>query len=309
MEGGDTLAERDDVVPLPRVSVVMPTLNEAENLPHVLARLPADLHELIVVDGGSRDGTVAVASRLRPAARVVMQTRTGKGNALACGFAAATGDIIVTVDADGSADPAELPRFVQALLQGADLAKGTRFAEGGGSADITRVRAAGNRALSWLVNRCFGTGYTDLCYGYNAFWRRLVPLLTPDAAAPPVPGRAGGLGDGFEVEALMYLRAARAGLRIVEVPSYEHRRIHGASNLRTVGDGVRVLRTIMRERRHAVRAPGAPAWPAPTFASAGSASAEALPDTDARGQDGIDAPRGGGQARGRGCRAEPTMPR
>ena len=89
---------------------------------------------MIVVDGHSVDDTVAVGRRLWPDVRMVMQTRLGKGNALACGFAAATGDIIAMVDADGSADPAEIPQFVKALLDGADFAKGSRFAEGGGSA-------------------------------------------------------------------------------------------------------------------------------------------------------------------------------
>ena len=124
-----------------------PTLNEARILPHVFAELPPGLHEVIIVDGNSVDDTVATARRLRPDVRIVRQNRCGKGNALACGFAAETGDIIAMVDADGSADPAEIPQFVQALLDGADFAKGTRFDGGGGSSDITRLRRLGNRVL------------------------------------------------------------------------------------------------------------------------------------------------------------------
>ena len=122
----------------PLISVVIPTLNEARNLPHIFAHLPEELYEVIVVNGHSVDDTVAVARQLRPDVRIVMQNRKGKGNALACGFAAATGDIIAMVNADGSADPGEIPQFVQALLDGGDFAKGTRFANGGGSSDITR---------------------------------------------------------------------------------------------------------------------------------------------------------------------------
>ena len=150
--------------------MVVPTLNEARNLPHVFAKLPANLHEVIIVDGHSLDDTVAVARHLRPDVRIVRQNRSGKGNALACGFDAATGDIIAMVDADGSADPDEIPRFVRALLDGADFAKGTRFALGGGSCDITRLRRLGNWILSGLVNTLCHTEYSDLCYGYNAFW-------------------------------------------------------------------------------------------------------------------------------------------
>lgn len=227
----------------PRVSVVIPTLNEERNLPGVLARLPRDVHELIVVDGRSSDASVAVVRSLWPRALVLTQPGTGKGDALAHGFAAASGDIVVTVDADGSTDPAEIPFFVDALLSGADLAKGSRFLAGGGSDDLTRTRRIGARALTGLVNLLFGTGYTDLCYGYTAFWRDRLDQITVAA--------------GFEVETSMSVSAARAGLRVEEVPSFERARVHGASNLRTVRDGMRVLGAIIGAR--ARRRPRAPA--------------------------------------------------
>ncbi|MCU1427321.1 MAG: glycosyl transferase family 2 [Actinomycetia bacterium] len=219
----------------PTISVVVPTLNEARNLPHALARIPTDVLEIIVVDGRSTDDTTQVATTLRTDVRVVHQDRSGKGNALLHGFNAARGDIIVMFDADGSADGAEIPRFVQALVDGADFAKGSRFATGGGSADITKIRRIGNTFLNSLVNGLFGTEYGDLCYGYNAFWRRCLPHLAPEC-------------DGFEVETLMNIRAHKAQLKVVEVPSYEAARVHGASNLRAVRDGFRVLRTVGLER-------------------------------------------------------------
>jgi hypothetical protein len=236
----------------PSVSVVVPTLNEARNLPYVFSRLPADVHEVIVVDGHSVDDTIAVARQLRPDVRVVQQTRRGKGNALACGFEAATGDVIAMVDADGSTDPDEIPKFVDALLSGADFAKGTRFAAGGGSSDITRLRRLGNRLLGAAVNLCYGTHYSDLCYGFNVFWRKHVPVLGLDITSPPSRKGHGRLwGDGFEIETLIHMRVAEEGLRVAEVPSFEHPRIHGVSNLDAFGDGLRVLTTILVERRHA----------------------------------------------------------
>jgi glycosyltransferase involved in cell wall biosynthesis len=230
----------------PTVSVIVPALNEGRNLPHVAARMP-EVDELILVDGGSTDDTVAVATRLWPGVRVVQQNRAGKGNALACGFAAARGDIIVMIDADGSTDPGEIPRFVQALRDGADFAKGSRFMSTGGSADITRLRRAGNKALNGFVNVLFRTRYTDLCYGYNAFWADCLPVFDLDHTSPPRAGGAKSWGDGFEIETLLNLRVARAGLRVAEVPSFEHERIHGDSNLNALTDGLRVLRTIVRE--------------------------------------------------------------
>jgi len=241
---------------LPSVSVVVPALNEARNIPHVFDRMPPDVHEIILVDGLSVDDTVAVARQVRPDVRVVAQTRRGKGNALACGFAAATGDIIAMVDADGSADPGEIPRFVDALLRGADFAKGTRFMEGGGSSDITRLRSFGNCALTAFFNACYRRNYSDLCYGFNVFWRRHVPVLGLDPTSPlPTTGAGRFWGDGFEVETLIHVRVAKAGLIVAEVPSFEYARVHGVSNLNAFRDGRRVLRTILAERRYIRRPP------------------------------------------------------
>ncbi|HEV7951659.1 MAG TPA: glycosyltransferase family 2 protein, partial [Glaciihabitans sp.] len=150
---------------------------------------------------------------------------------------------------DGSADPAEIPAYVAALVGGADVAKGSRFCPGGGSEDITRFRQLGNHGLNFLTNVLLGTRYTDLCYGYNAFWSRILPQL--DLPSPSLPTRADGRmhwGDGFEIETVLNCRVAAAGMSIVEVPSVEKLRIHGESNLNAVTDGLRVLKTIFTER-------------------------------------------------------------
>ncbi|MEE1929246.1 glycosyltransferase family 2 protein [Streptomyces sp. TRM 70351] len=218
----------------PPVSVVIPAMNEAENLPYVFKTLPDWVHEVVLVDGNSTDDTVAVARDLRPDVVVVPQRGKGKGDALISGFAACTGEIIVMVDADGSADGTEIVTYVSALVGGADFAKGSRFANGGGTDDMTPVRKLGNRLLTAVVNAKFGARYTDLCYGYNAFWRRCLDDIALDC-------------NGFEVETLMNIRVVKAGLRVQEIPSHEYERIHGVSNLNAVRDGLRVLSVILRE--------------------------------------------------------------
>jgi glycosyl transferase family 2 len=225
-----------------KVSVVVPAMNEERNVAEVLRRLPEDLHEVILVDGNSGDRTIEVAERAYPGIRVLTQAGRGKGDAFRTAFAAVTGNLVVMLDADGSADPAEIPRFVEALEAGADFAKGSRFLEGGGSDDITGLRSLGNTFLSGAANLLHGTRFTDLCYGYNAFWARCLPFISLD-----VPG--------FEVETLINLRIAGAGMKITEVPSYESSRVYGQSNLNTFRDGFRVLGTILREsrKRRAIR--------------------------------------------------------
>jgi len=235
----------------PRVSIVVPALNEALNLSVVLPQLP-EVHEVILVDGGSVDGSVAAARRALPGIIVVRQTRKGKGNALAAGFAQVTGDIVVMFDADGSADPLEIERFVSVLTDGADFAKGSRFIEGGGSADITPIRRVGNMFLNTIFNVGFESSYRDLCYGYNAFWADMIPLLDlPDHTLPaPADGKM-MWGDGFEIETVINCRFAASGAEIVEVPSVEKMRLFGESNLHAVSDGLRVLKTLLTEWRRA----------------------------------------------------------
>ena len=219
----------------PTVSVVVPAMNEEANLPHVLPRIQPWVHEVILVDGNSTDRTVEVARELMPNIRIVPQVGRGKGAALRSGFAAATGEVIVMIDADGSMDPAEIPNYVGALVAGADFVKGSRFLQGGGTDDMEFYRMFGNWCFVVMARVLFGCKYSDLCYGYNAFWRRVIPQLELN-------------GDGFEIETMMNLRVLRAGLRVAEVPSFEFPRIHGKSNLRTIPDGWRVLKTIFRER-------------------------------------------------------------
>ena len=224
----------------PSISVVIPALDEELNLPRVLEQIPNIVDEVVVVDGNSSDRTVAVALEAMPDARIVKQPGRGKGDALRAGFSASRGDAIVMLDGDGSMSPSEIPDFLDALISGAEYAKGSRFLPQAGSDDINALRWVGAHGLRMIFNWLYGAGHTDLCYGYAAFWRRTLDYLTIDR-------------DGFEVETILAIRTAQAGLRVSEVPSFEYPRTYGSSNLRVVRDGLSILWVMLAER---VRARG-----------------------------------------------------
>ena len=219
------------------VSVIVPTKNEEKNLPYVLPRIPMhDNLEVIVVDAFSSDDTVRVAQELLPGVKVVFQEGNGKGDAMKLGWKQATGDILVTLDADGSANPEEIPGLIEPLIQnGSHLVKGSRFLPGGGTLDMPLYRRIGNRGLIWTANALFGTKYSDLVYGLHAFRKDILEKVDIET-------------DGFEIDTELYLGATKAGLKVVEVPSFESRRISGKSNLRSLRDGWGILKTILRKR-------------------------------------------------------------
>jgi glycosyltransferase involved in cell wall biosynthesis len=217
-----------------RVSIVLPTLNEAAGARDVLHTVPDWVDEVIVVDGRSTDGTLDVVATVCPDAIRLHQRGKGKGDAIKCGLAAATGDIVVTMDADGSMSLRDAGLLVDKLLEGYDFVKGSRALPGGGSADFTAARKLGSWALTKLAALIFGTVYTDITYGLNAYWR--TAIVDPR-----------NFSDGFEFEVQAAVRAVRAGLRTAEVACFEEPRIGGESKLHAALDGCRILRAILGE--------------------------------------------------------------
>jgi glycosyltransferase involved in cell wall biosynthesis len=217
-----------------RVSVVIPAFNEADNLRWLLPQL-ATVNEVIVVDGESTDGTEDVVRELCPHATLVRQPPRGKGAALRAGFAVATGDVIVMLDADGSMDPVEMDGFLALIARGFDVVKGSRNSCGGGSEDLTFIRRMGNRLFVWFANLLYSTRWSDLCYGYIALRRSALEQLRL-------------YSDGFEIETEICVHAVTAKLVVAEIPSYELNRRSGASNLHPFRDGWRVLKVLIRNR-------------------------------------------------------------
>jgi glycosyltransferase involved in cell wall biosynthesis len=217
----------------PKITALICTLNEEQNLPHVLPRIPAWVNEVLVIDGHSTDKTVEVARKIRPDIRILGQPGKGKGNALGYGIHEASGEIVVTLDADGSTDPEEIPEFIESLLGGYDFAKGSRFLNV--SPVMSRLRRFGNRLFVWLTNILFGTEYTDLCSGLNAFWKNILPKVDPS-------------GTSFLWEPTINIRLKKRNLKVIEVPQRDNGRIAGRREANPLRQGLRILNIIIEER-------------------------------------------------------------
>ncbi|MCX8126669.1 MAG: glycosyltransferase family 2 protein, partial [Dehalococcoidia bacterium] len=209
----------------PTVSVVICALNEEESLPHVLTRIPDFVTEVILVDGRSSDGTVEVARKVRPDIKVIVQPGKGKGEALRLGFKEASGDIIVTLDADGTTDPLEMQNMVSPLLQGYDLVKGSRFRKGLPQ-KMPKHRIFGNIVLAAFASLLFLRPLTDICSGYLAFWKKSLDRLDFLNSGRPT-----------DVESAIILRAIKRGLRIKEVGHVDRGRIAGESKMPSLREG------------------------------------------------------------------------
>jgi glycosyltransferase involved in cell wall biosynthesis len=217
-----------------KVTALICTLNEAENLPHVLPRIPDWVDEVLIIDGRSTDGTGDLARGLRPGVQVLSQPGRGKGDALRYGVQHAFGDIIVTLDADGETDPSELHTFVEAVQRGYDFAKGTRLAHGR-PLRMPVYRWVGNKLLAMTFNLLYGTRFTDICSGYAAF--RKPSFLQLELTY-----------DNCEMEQQMLARARKARMAIVEVPHASDGRIAGASKVSALKQGFIDWFVIIKER-------------------------------------------------------------
>jgi glycosyltransferase involved in cell wall biosynthesis len=218
----------------PYVSIVIPTLNEESNIKTIITEIKEVLvgydYEIIVVDGNSTDSTVKIA---RSMGALVLFDNFGKGSALIRGFATAKGSIIISMDADLSHRPRELKLLIAGIEAGYEVCMGSRFLTGGGTEDMPLLRQMGNKTFLLLVNSFFGSTYSDLCYGYRAFSRNALKRLRLSEK-------------GFGIETEISIKAKKAKLRILEIPSYEKKRGEGDAKLRTLRDGYIILKTIFR---------------------------------------------------------------
>lgn len=229
-----TMCVVDNKQQIKKISVVIPTLNEFENIKEVFPNIPEFIDEIVVVDGNSIDGTREEIKKFRKDVQIIIENPSGKGAAMKTGFEKATGDLIIIMDADGSHNPGEFKALLEPILDGYDVSNGSRLLPGGGSDDFTPFRRLGNKIFVTMVNIMYGSNYTDLCYGYRAFKKEALEKIQC-------------CSNGFEIETEQSILMKKAGLRVKEVPSFESRRKNGNSNLRTFRDGYRILNVIVKE--------------------------------------------------------------
>lgn len=216
------------------MSILIPTLNEEENIRHVLEELLLfidDTYEIIIIDGGSSDRTVQIA-RNYPVR--ILFASGGKGAAIDEGARHANGTYVLIFDGDFSHRSSEIRQYVDELDNGADLVKGSRFLPGGMTNDMTAIRLVGNRLFLKLSNLTSGSEFTDLCYGLFAARKELFETLD--------------VNDGsFAFDARFVVRAVRKGYSVKEVASRERTRLNGVSHLRISFDGLKILEAILTE--------------------------------------------------------------
>ncbi len=233
---------------VPLVSVVIPCLNEAANIEECVTAAREALHrmqvpgEVIVADNGSEDDSALLAERA--GARVVVEQRRGYGSAYLAGFAASRGRYIVMADADLTYDFKDIPRFVEALQQGAEMVIGDRMDNIQPGAMPWLHRYVGNPILTGLLNLFFRTGVNDAHCGMRALRRDVLPRLDLRTT-------------GMEFASEMVIRAAKEQLRIAEFP-IEYRPRGGESKLSSFRDGWRHLRFLLvHSPTHLFIVPGA----------------------------------------------------
>ncbi len=226
-----------EILDKPKLTLVICAINEEANLCYVLPKIPQWVDETLLVDGHSTDNTAEVARKLCPDIHILSQPGKGKGDALKYGFEQSSGDIIVTLDADGATNPEEIHKFIHPLLNGYDFAKGSRFLQSFPH-NKPWYRILGNWIITITFDVLFLRKYTDLCSGYNAFWKRTLKRVNLWSA------------DGFENEPLFNCRLAKKKIKIIEIGHLDEGRLTGEVKELSWRQGFKAIKTIVRERFH-----------------------------------------------------------
>jgi glycosyltransferase involved in cell wall biosynthesis len=217
-----------------KVSIIIPTKNEAEGILKVLKSVKKYAGEIIVVDGHSNDGTRKIVEGF--GAKFYLDHGFGKGDAVRIGLKKSSGDIIIIFDADGSPNPKDIPILIRSLEKNnADMIITSRRTGGSEDFDINLdgiIRTMGSDFMTYLINKRFGTNFSDILYNFRAIKSVSAKKLKMEA-------------NGFDIEQEMLVLALQKKMKVVEIPSRERRRAWGKSKLSTLS-GVFLLYKLVR---------------------------------------------------------------
>jgi len=220
------------------VSVVIPAYNEEKNIEEILSRTNKTMetmgvsYEIIVVDDGSTDKTRLLAERHK-ATTLTNGTNRGKGQALKRGLQNAIGNIIITMDADGSHQPEEIPKLLKPLVNGADIVAGSRFLGRRERGSVKRLHILGNHLFNLLILLLTKKRITDSQTGFRAYKKRIIQEIEI-------------ISNGYEVETELTIKTLKNGYLIQEEPITCEKRKSGLSGLKTLSDGSKILKTILQ---------------------------------------------------------------
>ncbi len=215
-----------------KTSVIIPTLNEIDTIGELLDNIPKDkVDEILVVDGHSTDGTPELVRNRGYS--LLFQQKKGFGSAIAEAVAAAQGDILVFITADNSQNPKDIPNLLEKINEGYDVAMASRYITGGGSKDDTLLHYIGNKLLTFLCNLIHGSHFSDCLYFFFAARRKVFDSVK--AVSP-----------GFEYCVELPIKIHQAGLKIIEIPSFEHKRSGGQAKVSAFSDGWKIFQMILK---------------------------------------------------------------
>lgn len=216
-----------------KITLLAPTLNEIEAVRVVLPKIKKEwVDEIIVIDGGSTDGTVEYCQN--NGYLVHRQKGRGYGNGMRDGYSVAQGDIVIEFPPDGNSPPERIPDIIKKINEGYDFVVASRYKAGAKSYDDDLLTAVGNKIFTFLVNLLFGANYTDVLIGFRAYRRESFSKLKMTAA-------------GLDWSVQMPIQFAKVGFKIAEIPVDEPKRIGGQRKMSPFKTGWKILKIIIKE--------------------------------------------------------------